>query len=73
MAGINQAIQSDPYENYDFSIVRCGVCQTESPVFIYKDNLTADEQIEYIKDITGYIINTNDGGLLCQKCRIREI
>lgn len=60
--------QTEPYENYDFCVVRCHRCLKESSVIIYKSDLTADEQVKYISTSTGFITDTKEGGLLCQDC-----
>lgn len=73
MVGINQDIQSKMHENYDFFVVRCENCDMESPVVIYQDNLTGDEQLKHIKETTDYVMDLDNGGLLCQKCVTKEI
>lgn len=67
MAGINQDIQKN--SDYVFTVVICGECDRVSPNFLYKESLTGDEQLAYIRQTTGYASDTKRGGFLCHKCR----
>lgn len=76
--------QYDAYVHYEFVYVLCNECGEKSNDFVFKDHLNADETIEYIKEITGFIENRTEGertqnfirgmknydkgGLICPTC-----
>ena len=60
--------QNDPYVDCEFVAVTCSDCKTESNGFMYKEHLDGTQTVEYIKEITGYRVDNEDGGLRCKKC-----
>ena len=73
---------NDAYVMYDFSSIKCAECGIESNPFVHKEHLTADEQAQYVQDITGFKWMTfgevqdmklvkrerEKGGLYCPMC-----
>lgn len=73
---------SEPYTHYEFVTVKCSECSVESNPFVYKDHLETGESLEYIQEITGFTIWSDNvfkemglvsrektkGGLLCPIC-----
>ena len=45
----------------DFVIVKCHGCGTDSNPFMHKDHLSADELVDYIQQITGFVVNKVEG------------
>lgn len=66
--GIQREIK--PYVDYEFFSVKCGVCGLESGAILYKhfDDYDGESLIDYIKESSGYEVNTEAGGLRCKKC-----
>jgi hypothetical protein len=52
----------DAYVSYEFVCVKCAECGEESSGFVYKEHLTPDETIEYIEEITGFVVRVGDEG-----------
>lgn len=56
MAQDIRRVSEDAYVHYDFVTVKCSQCGTDSNPFVHKDHLTADELIEYIREISGFSV-----------------
>ena len=68
---MRQVTPNQHKEEWDFAVVKCNDCKQESSVFIYKSHLTADEQTKYIEENTDFIVDSDEGGLICQNCKLK--
>lgn len=57
---------------WEFAVVRCEKCKKDSTPFIFKKDLTGDEQIDYIKKFSDYEFH-EEGGMICNDCNESKI
>lgn len=73
------------YKSYEFVYVECNKCGEKSDNFMYKNHLSAEEQLMYISKVTSFSIqnesyiegmsyvysgtNSDEGGMICPSCQ----